>query len=84
VNRRSIGKLTFLLPILLTAFAKAMAQTPQPMAHGPPPNPLRPALGPVNQAENFNFLRAGYASARDASDEKRATAEYKASGGGLC
>jgi hypothetical protein len=38
--------------------AAALAQTPQPMPPGPPQNPLRPALGPVDQSdENFSFLR---------------------------
>jgi hypothetical protein len=33
------------------------AQTPQPMPPGPPPNPVRPVLTPVNQAdEDFSFL----------------------------
>ncbi len=36
----------------------ALAQTPQPMPPGPPQDPARPLLTPVDQAdENFSFLR---------------------------
>ena len=36
----------------------ALAQTPQPMPPGPPPDPARSLLGPVDQAdENFSFLK---------------------------
>jgi hypothetical protein len=37
--------------------AALLAQTPQPIPPGPPQNPLRPALAPVDQAnEDFSFL----------------------------
>jgi hypothetical protein len=48
--------LTTVLVGVLSGFA--LAQTPQPMPPGPPQDPTRPLLGPVDQAdENFTFLK---------------------------
>lgn len=56
VSLRLFGAVA-LLALLASSFG-ARAQTPQPMPPGPLTEPERPALLPVNQAdENFSFLR---------------------------
>jgi hypothetical protein len=50
--------LLFAIVLLGTLSGRAVAQTPQPMPPGPPQDPARPLLTPVDQAdENFSFLR---------------------------
>jgi hypothetical protein len=49
--------LVALLTISLLA-TRGLAQTPTPIPPGPPPNPARPPLAPVDQADaDYRFLR---------------------------
>jgi len=55
---RWIWTLAIALVTIFSNSARAWPQTPQPMPPGPPPNRKRPALTPVNPAdEDFSFLR---------------------------
>ena len=52
-----IAPVAFVILLIFGLSTCTWAQTPQPMPPGPPPNPARPALTPVNHAdENFSFL----------------------------
>src|SRR5262249_17330775 len=57
-NWKFSGVVAVALAAILLISLGAFAQTPQPMAPGPPPNPERPLLTPVDHAEqDFSFLR---------------------------
>jgi hypothetical protein len=54
---RLIPPVAFVILLIFGFSTCTWAQTPQPMPPGPPPNPVRPLLTPVNQAdEDFSFL----------------------------
>jgi hypothetical protein len=58
---RLVGRGLFallLIPLIPMLATRPLAQTPPPIPPGPQPNPARPPLAPVDQAEeNFSFLR---------------------------
>src|SRR5882757_1196692 len=48
----------FALMMMAIPSTRGWAQTPQPLPPGPPQDPARPLLTPVDQAdENFSFLK---------------------------
>src|ERR1700733_10157985 len=53
-----LAGIIYFTAVLVLFSGAARAQTPQPIPPGPPMNPERPPLAPVDQAdENFSFLR---------------------------
>ncbi len=58
-RRRGVADISlFTALFVMMLCGSAFAQTPQPMPPGPPSDPARPLLTPVDQAgENFSFLK---------------------------
>jgi hypothetical protein len=58
-QRRSFSDILLFTTVLIGILSgTALAQIPQPLPRGPPEDPARPLLGPVDQAdENFTFLK---------------------------